>query len=123
MKTLVNSEMNSSIDSRRSVRWVLAPVLIVAAIAAIAIGASVYFNAAAPQAYGWWSWAPFDWFFSVPLLFAAFFAMRFFWWGQWGGRGGYYHEDSAMGALRERFARGEITKEQFAQMRKDLEQA
>jgi len=36
--------------------------------------------------------------------------------------GGITREDSAMRVLRERFARGELTKEQFEQMRKDLAQ-
>ena len=100
-------------------------MLLVAALAATVIAASFYFKAASPQAYGWWPWAPFGWFFFIPLLFVAFFALRFFWWGRWGGWGGrgwYYQGDSAMQLLRERFARGEITKEQFEQMRKDLAQ-
>jgi len=100
----------------------LVPVL-VAALAVIVIGATVYSQAATPLAYGWWPWAPFGWFFFIPLLFVAFFALRFFWWGPWGGRGWYYHEDSSMLVLRERFARGELTKEQFEQMRKDLAQS
>ncbi len=50
----------------------------------------------------------------------GFFLLRFFWWGWWGGRGWSYGGDSAMQVLRERFARGELTKEQFEQMRKDL---
>jgi putative membrane protein len=105
---------------------VLFPVLLVVAFAAIALGASYYFRPAAPQAYYWWPWAPFGWFLLIPLFFVAFFALRFFlwgWWGPWGGRGSYYRGDSAMQALRERFARGEITKDQFDQMRKDLAQA
>jgi putative membrane protein len=114
--------MDSSIESRRPIRWVLAPLLLIAALVATVIGVSFYFNAASPQAYGWWPWAPFGWFFFIPLFFVAFFALRFFWWGPWGGRGWYYHEVSAMQVLRERFARGEITREQFEQMRKDLEQ-
>lgn len=109
----------------RPFRWLLVPALLVVAFAAIAVGASLYFRPAAPQAY-WWPWAPFGWFLIIPLFFIGFFVLRFFlWgaWGVWGGRGWYYHGDSAMQVLRERFARGEITKEQFEQMRKDLAQA
>jgi putative membrane protein len=96
--------------------------LVVAALVATAIGASVYFNAGPVQSYGfWWPWAPFGWFFFIPLLFVAFFVLRFFLWGWWGGRGWYYGEDSAMQVLRERFARGEITQAQYEQMRKDLQ--
>jgi len=101
---------------------VLVPVLFVAAFLAVAIGTSLYLNASAPQAYGWWPWAPFGWFFFIPLFFVAFFVLRFFWWGPWGGRGWHHQEDSAMEILKQRFARGEITREQFEQTRKDLAQ-
>ena len=107
----------------RPFRWLLVPALVVVAFAAIVVGASFYFRPAAPQGYYWWPWAPFGWFLLIPLFFVAFFALRFFFWGWWGGRGWYYRGDSAMEVLRERFARGEITKEQFDQMRKDLAQA
>jgi putative membrane protein len=112
--------MDSSVDGRRPLRWLLVTVALVAGIAAIAVGASLYFNTAPPQYYGWWPWAPFGWFFLIPVFFVAFFVLRLFWWGWWGGRGWYYREDSAMLVLRDRFARGELTREQFEQMRKDL---
>jgi Short C-terminal domain len=57
-------------------------------------------------------------FFFIPVFFVAFFVFRFSWWGC---RGWYFHEDSATVMLRERFARGELTREQFEQMRKDLQ--
>jgi putative membrane protein len=114
--------MYSSDVGRRQLRWALVPVLVIAALVATAIGASLYFNAGPVQDYGWWPWAPFGWFFFIPLVFVAFFVLRFFFWGWWGGgRGWYYGEDSAMQVLRERFARGEITQAQFEQMRKDLQ--
>jgi len=103
-------------------KWVLVPVLLLAGLAVVAVATSFYWHAAAPQAYGWWPWAPLGWFFFIPVFFVAFFVLRFFWWGPWGGHGWYYHEDSAMSVLRGRFARGEVTKEQFEQMRKDLAQ-
>src|SRR5580700_9088017 len=112
--------MYSSVDGRRRLGWALVPVLVVAAFVATAIGASLYFGGGPVQGYGWWPWAPFGWFFFIPLLFAAFFVLRFFFWGWWGGPR-YYGEDSAMQVLRERFARGEITREQLEQMRKDLQ--
>jgi putative membrane protein len=113
--------MYSSVDGRRRLRWVLVPALVVAALAATAIGASLYFGVGPAQGYGWWPWAPFGWFFLIPLFFVGFFAVRFFFWGWWGGGGRYYGGDSATQVLRERFARGEITKEQLEQMRKDLQ--
>ncbi|MGH9917957.1 MAG: SHOCT domain-containing protein [Nitrososphaerales archaeon] len=110
----------NSFDGRRQLRWLAVPLLFVAAVAVIAVAASAYYGAAPSQSYGWWPWAPFGWFFFIPLIFVGFFLLRFFWWGWWGQSGWYYGEDSAMRVLRERFARGELTKEQFEQMRKDL---
>ncbi|QQG49500.1 MAG: SHOCT domain-containing protein [archaeon] len=64
---------------------------------------------------------PFGFFFFVFFIFLiARFA--FFPWG-WGYRSGrWHHRDEAGEILRERYARGEITKDQFEQMSKDLEQ-
>jgi putative membrane protein len=71
--------------------------------------------------YGWW-WFPFPWFFIIPVIFLAFFAFRWIFWGGWGGRWYYQqYQDRALEILKERFARGEITKEQFEQIAKDLE--
>ena len=96
-------------------------MLLLAVLVTVVVGASVYFYGMAPQPYGWWPWPPFGWFLFIPLFFLAFFALRLFWWGLWGGSGWYLHEDSAMQLLRERFARGELTREQFEQMRRDLQ--
>jgi uncharacterized membrane protein len=105
-----------------SLGWMLVPLLLLAVLIAVLVGTSAYFKGGAPaQAYGWWPWAPFGWFFLIPLFFVAFFSLRFFWWGWWGGRGWYHREDMAMEVLRERFARGELTKGQFEQMQKDLQ--
>ena len=113
--------MNWSAEGGRPLRWLFAPLVLIIAFASILVGASLYFGKAAPSGYGWWPWAPFGWFVFIPIFFISFFALRFFWWGPWGGRGWYYRGDSALDVLRERFARGEITKEQFEQMRKDLQ--
>jgi len=72
--------------------------------------------------FGWWLFFPFGIFF---IFFVLFFVSRFiFWpWG-WGWRRrfwyGYGYGD-AHEILRQRYARGEITKEQFDQMTRDLE--
>lgn len=75
-----------------------------------------------PPFYGWWYGAPFfGWFFFIPLVFLLFFGLRWFFWRPWGWYGSC--SDSAVETLRQRFARGEITKEQFEQMSKDLERS
>jgi putative membrane protein len=114
--------MDSSSHSRSPSRWVLIPVLLVATFVATAAGVSVYLNTVSSQPYGWWPGAPFGWFLFIPLFFIVFFALRFHWWGPWGGRGWYHQGGSAMDILRERFARGEVTREQFEQMKKDIQQ-
>jgi len=111
--------MNSQVDGRRPLRLVIVPVAFVAVVAVIVVGVSLHFKPSAPQYYGWWPWAPFGWFLFVPLFFVAFFALRFLWWGGWDSDW-YGGEDSAMQVIKERFARGELTTEQFEQMRKDL---
>ncbi|MBI3022688.1 MAG: SHOCT domain-containing protein [Thaumarchaeota archaeon] len=56
-------------------------------------------------------------------IFILFFILKWlFWpWG-WGYHRGYWRGDSARQILRERYAKGEITKEQFEQAIRDLEQ-
>lgn len=65
---------------------------------------------------------PFGFFFGILLLFFIFGTLRWvFWpWG-WRYRRRYWrHYDQSYNILRERFARGEITKDQFEQMMRDL---
>jgi putative membrane protein len=73
--------------------------------------------------YGGWFFFPFGFIF---FLFFVFFIGRLLFWpwaGGWGWRRGYYYRhDEAADILRQRYARGEITKEQFVQMMRDLEQ-
>jgi len=115
-------------NSKPSRKWIFVPALIaIGAIAVLAV-ASIYFYRSSPPTSGyfpWYGWFPFGWFFFIPVIFLVFFAFRWFLWGGWGwGHGWYYRQysDPAMETLKQRFARGEITKEQFEQMAKDLEQ-
>jgi putative membrane protein len=73
---------------------------------------------------GFFFFFPFGFFFFFLFLFFVFGWFR--WWG-WGGWRGYpmtwgYH-DGASEILRQRYARGEITKDQFDQMMRDIEQS
>lgn len=119
-------------------KWIiLVPLLALVAIAATAIGLSVYFHATSSPStggapyynYGWyyygWPFFGFGWLFIIPIIFLVFFGLRWFFWG-WGGCGwgnyyyGRYHHDNALETLRDRFARGEITREQFDEMTRKL---
>jgi putative membrane protein len=113
--------MNSTNREFRRARpiWVWIPLIFVAGLASIF--AIAYFLGAFPGS----SYPPFyyfPWRIIFPIFFFGlfFFAFRWWGWGYWWRSGGYHHVP-AMEVLRERFARGEITKEQYEQMRKDLE--
>lgn len=66
---------------------------------------------------------PFGFFWVFIALFLVFGVSRWVFWGWGWRRRGYYdrHYDSAHQILRERYARGEITKEQMDQMASDLD--
>ena len=70
--------------------------------------------------FGWWFF-PFSIFF---LFIVLFIVSRLVLWPMgWGGRRRYWcGYGDANEILRQRYARGEITKEQFDQMKRDLEQ-
>jgi putative membrane protein len=106
-------------------RWIfLVPILIAAAFFAVFIGISLYYHGASPAYYGppfFFGWG-FPGFFIFPAIFLVFFAFRWIFWGGWGWGRYYGNEDPAIETLKQRYARGEITKEQFEQMAKDLEQ-
>jgi uncharacterized membrane protein len=106
--------------------WGLVAFLaIVGTIAAIGL---IFFRPAPvvyyPVGYGFF---PFGFFFALFFIFVAFGVVRwlFFPW-RWGysrrywGRGWAYG-DRAYYVLRERYARGEITKNQYDQMMRDLQ--
>lgn len=77
-----------------------------------------------PYGYGFF---PFGFLFPLLFIFAAFWIVRwlFFPW-RWGYSRRYRREwgygDRAYYILRERYARGEITKDEYDQMMRDLQQ-
>jgi putative membrane protein len=106
--------------------WLLAPII--AVLIAVSIGVAFYYHGL-PQTttypyFGWWF--PFPWFFFfIPVFFIVFLGLRWVFWGGWWWGGGWYNRqyyDPAIEILKERFAKGELTKEQFEQMTRDLEQ-
>jgi uncharacterized membrane protein len=72
--------------------------------------------------FGGWYFFPFGFFFFFFIIFGV--GRLIFWpWGWGWRRNWYYHQhDEAADILRQRYARGEITKDQFTAMMKDLEQ-
>jgi putative membrane protein len=112
-------------------------VIAIIVIVAIATSASAASSSAGPF---WYYGAPvasfpfgFFWLWPVLGFFFIFFVVRWFFWG-WGWGGGWgggwrnrsyyynnYHSD-AESILEARYARGEITKEQFEQMKRDIRQ-
>jgi putative membrane protein len=120
MTIFMGSEMETSRYRRSGQRWALVWISAFLGVIGVIVVANLVFGS--PVYYRWfpfgfgWIWIPFAFFF-------LFFALRwFFWpWG-WGYRSGYWTGDDAYRILRERFARGEITREQFEQMSRDLEE-
>jgi len=103
--------------------WLLIPVIGIIVVVGIAV-AFFFYGPRMVGAYPWYGWwFPFPWFFIFPVIFFAFFALRWIFGGGWGGGGRWYYNqynDRAVEILKERFARGELTQEQFEQMAKDL---
>lgn len=75
-----------------------------------------------PRPYFGWFFFPFGFIFFIFILFFAFRWLWFPWRGRYYYGGWYRHHDEAEDILRQRYARGEITKDQFDQMTRDLEQ-
>jgi putative membrane protein len=106
--------------------WAILGVILVAVIAFFAVIAyrgypTMPMTGPGYPDFGWWFFFPFGIFFFLIILF--FVSRMIFWPMGWGYRRRYwYGYGDANEILRQRYARGEITKEQFDQMKRDLEQ-
>jgi uncharacterized membrane protein len=117
----MGSEVETSRYRKSGQRWALVWISVFLAVIGVIVVASLAFRPIGyypwyPFGFGW-IWIPFGFFF-------LFFALRWFFFPwTWGyGHGPWSGEDAYL-ILRERFARGEITKEQFEQMVHDLDQS
>ena len=104
-------------------------IVALAALVIVVFALSWFMHPFAPMmayyGYPWPGWGFFPFGFIFFFIFICFI-FRFAFWG-WGGRRyrrGYYRygDGDSSEIVRQRYARGEITKEQFDQMMKDLEQ-
>jgi len=112
--------METSRYRKNGEHWTLVWVGIFLGIIAIIVTASLVL-----RPVGYYPWYPFGfgWIWIPFALFFLFLAFRWFFWPRgWGYRRGYLNGDDAYYILKERFARGEITKEQLEQMSRDLQE-
>ena len=99
-------------------------ILAILVVAVVALFAAVLTHGFLPgpyYGYPWYGW----WFFPFGILFFfmfVFFVARLVLWPLGWRRRYWYGYGDAREILRQRYARGEISKDQFDQMRRDLDQ-
>jgi putative membrane protein len=114
---------------RRTRHWIGFGILALVAIFVIGVLVFLFVVAARAVTVGTYPVFPFGfgwiWFFLIFFLFFGLFRLIFWPW-RWGYRGYYRgygrYGDTAYDILRERYARGEITKDQYDAMMRDLYQ-
>ncbi len=103
--------------------WLLIPIVAIAAVLTIAVVSFLAAGRVGP--WPWWGFFPWFPFVGVWFFLGLLFLFGIFRWsgGLWGwgyeayrGRG-----DGSASILRERYARGEISREQFDEMRRALD--
>lgn len=103
--------------------WVLIPVVAVTAFVTFAIVGALTVGAAGPYPWPWWGFFPWFPFVGIWIFFGFLFLFGVFRWGggpwSWGYEG---PRDESRTILRERYARGEITRDRFDEMRRDLDE-
>lgn len=114
---------------RRFIGWGIAGLLLLIGVA-IVIGVVIRAIAGPGAGFGFYPFFffPFGFFlffFFIFFVFRAFFRPWGWGYGGWGGYGPMYgrHHDGAAEILRRRYASGEITKDQFDQMMRDIQQS
>ncbi len=118
---MLSQNGNEAAHFRRMVRWGIIGLFV---LIGAAIVVSILFRAfVAPGPY----YPGFFFFpFGLLFLFLLFFGFRWFFrpwgWG-WGYRPGYWGQgQDAVEILKQRYARGELTRDQFEQMMRDVQQ-
>jgi putative membrane protein len=113
--------------ARNAFAWVIVALAAVTVIVFVAtlVARSYPYTPTMPYGdtfFGWWFF-PFGFFFFLIFLFFIFRVAIWGWGGGWGWRHRYFYRyGDAREILRQRYASGEITKDQFEQMMRDLEQ-
>ena len=102
-------------------------IAFLAVIGTIAAVSLIFYRPALIGTYPFgWGFFPFGFFWAFFWIIAVFWILRWiFWPWRWGYSRRYWGDgygDRAYYILRERYARGEITKDQFDQMMRDLQQ-
>ena len=117
-----NLESSAAQEARRIRRTISYGIVAILAIIGIVTSISIYLRAT--QSGSWYGY-PFFGFGWIGIIFGFFFVFWILRWAFWSGRpygygyGGWSHGDP-YSIIRERYARGEITKEQFELMTRDL---
>lgn len=107
--------------------WILVGIVAFVIVVLALFAAFSYFSPMPIRSYGyyWWPVFPFGFVIFFVVIFLVFGVLRWAFWG-WGWRRGYYGYGRMYGdprqILKRRYARGEITEDQFDQMMRDLDQ-
>jgi putative membrane protein len=115
-------------DHGHEMRWMWYGLGAMFVLIGVAVFLGIFYTGASVQTTYPMIMFPFDfgWVWNiVGILFFLWILSWVFGWGWWGSRGyryrRWYRYDDAYQILRERYAKGEITKEQFEQMMRDLQ--
>ena len=131
MKAQARLDNMSDQESNRIRRIIGWGIIALIAVIGLSVALSLYFAPWRPGGgFGYPFFFPFHfgWLGGIFLIFIVFLIARWFLWPWRGARGGYYsyshHQQrpDAASIVKERYAKGEITKEQFEQMIRDLRQ-